>query len=117
MLVGGVVDHQLEHDADTAFMRRRDKGARILHRAVIWRHVAIFGDVIAVVAPRRGEEGQQPDTGHAEIGDIVQLLDQALEVADPVIVRIVEGLDMDLVDHRILVPERIGHRVGRVTHH
>ena len=68
----------------------------------------VLGDVVAVVAARRGIERQQPDRVDAELGDVVELGDQAGEVADAVIVRIEERLHVQLVDDRVLVPERIG---------
>ena len=76
-------------------------------RAVVRMDAAIIGDVVAVVAPRRGIERQQPDRIDAELGDVVELLHQARKVADAVIVRIEERFDMQLIDDRVLVPERV----------
>ena len=50
----------------------------------------------------------------AEPGEVVELLDQALEVADAVAVGVAEGADQDLVEHRGLEPLRlvlVGRRV------
>ena len=68
---------------------------------------AVIGDVVPVVAPRRGIEWQQPDRGHAQFGDVVELLESALEVAYAIVVRIEERFDVKLVDDRVLVPERV----------
>ncbi len=70
-------------------------------------HAAIVADVVAVVEARRGIERQQPDRVHAEIGDVVELGDQAGKIADAVVVGIEERLDMQLVDDRVLVPQRV----------
>ena len=43
----------------------------------------------------------------AEVLQVVELLRQAAEVADAVAVAVVEGADVDLVDDRVLVPERV----------
>ena len=107
MLVGGVVDDQLGDHAQAARVRGRDEALDVAHRAVVGMHRAVFGDVVAVVAPRRGIERQQPDRVDAELGDVVELLHQAGEIADAVIVGIEERFHVQLVDDRVLVPERV----------
>ena len=76
-------------------------------RAVVRIDVVIIGDVVAVIAQRRGIKGQKPDGGDAQFLEIIELLDQAAEIADAVAVAVVERLDVQLVDDRVLVPERI----------
>ena len=44
--------------------------------------------------------------------DVVDLFGEADEVADAVGVAVSEGADVDLVDDRILVPERVGGGFG-----
>ena len=90
------------------------KRLRVGERAVVRMHAAIVGDVVAVVAPRRGIERQQPDRVDAEIGDVVELGDQARKVADAVVVRIEERLDVQLVDDRVLVPQRVLGQRGAI---
>ena len=107
MLVRGVVDHQLGDHPQAALVRLVDKAAHIRQRAIIRMHAAVVGDVVTVVAARRGIEGQQPDRGDAEIGDVVELGDQSGKIADAVVIGVEEGLDVKLVDDRILVPKRI----------
>ena len=46
----------------------------------------VVGDVVAVVAQGRGEEGQEPEAGDAEVLEVVEARDQAGEVADAVVV-------------------------------
>ena len=43
---------------------------------------------------------------------MVQLLVQPLEVADPVAIGVEEGLDVKLVDYRILVPQRVSNNLS-----
>src|SRR5690606_31639405 len=73
-------------------------------RAIFGVHVAVFGNVVTVVTARRRVERQQPDGVHAQPGDIVQLRYQAREIALAIVVRVEERLDVQLIDHRILVP-------------
>ena len=107
MLVGGVVDHQLGDDADAAIVAGAHQAAEVAHGAVGRMDAAILGDVVAVVLQRRRIERQHPQGGDAEVLQIVELLPHAFEVADPVIVGIVEGLDVRLVDQRVLEPQRV----------
>jgi hypothetical protein len=103
MLVGGVVDHQLDDDPDAAGMRCLDESADILERAIGRVDGCIVRDVVAIIAERRGIEGQQPDGGGAEIGDVIEAGGQAGEVAIAVAVRIKECPNMGLVDDRVAV--------------
>jgi hypothetical protein len=72
--------------------------------------VVVVGDVVAVIASRRGVERQQPDGVDAEVLDVVEPLGKAAKVADAVLIAVVEGTDVDLVDDRILVLECIRRR-------
>ena len=108
MLVRGVVDDELGDDAKAALLRFLDEALEILHRPEIGIDVAVIGDVIAVVAAWRGIERQQPQRGDAEILQIWKFLGQPGKVADAVIVTVGEGLDVELIDDGILVPELIG---------
>ena len=71
----------------------------------------VIGDVVAVVAQRRRIERQQPDRGHAEVLQIVELRGKPAEIADAVAVAVVERADVELVDDRVLVPLRGGGSV------
>src|SRR3546814_8261888 len=56
----------------------------------------------------------QPDRVDAEFGDVVELVDEAGEIADAVAIAIAEALDVQLIDDRVLVPERSEERrVGK----
>ena len=107
VLVGGVVDDELGDDADVAAMRLRHEALEVLHRAVARMDVLVVGDVVAVVSERRRVERQQPERVDAEALEVVELLRQAGEVADAVVVAVEEGADVRLVDDGVLVPERI----------
>ena len=70
----------------------------------------VIGNVVAVVLERRREKGQQPQTGDAQVLKIIQLLDQAGKIADAVAVAVFERADVQFVDDRVLVPQRIAPR-------
>ena len=98
-----------------AAVRLADEVADVGAGAVVGMDVVVVGDVVAVVLERRGIEGQQPEGVDAEILQIVELFGEALEVADAVAVAVAEGLDVQLVDDGVLVPERIVFPVRRLS--
>ena len=104
MLVGGVVDDEFGDDPQPAPVRLVDEAAEVAHRAVGWVDRAVVGNVVTVVAQRRGIERHQPDRIDAERGDVIEPLHQPTEVAHSVIVGILESLDVHLVDDGVLVP-------------
>ena len=107
VLIGGVVDDQLGDHAKAPRVRLVDELARVVHGAVVRVHRLVLGDVVAVVALRARVERQHPDGVHPELLDVVEPLGQAAEIPGAVAVAVAEGLDVRLVDDRVLVPERV----------
>ena len=66
----------------------------VVQGAVGRMDVGVIGDVVAVVAQRRRIERQQPERGDAEVLEVIELADQAAEVADAVAVAVGEGADV-----------------------
>lgn len=107
VLVRGVVDHQLADHTQLALVGLGDKAPDVGQGAVVGADPAVFGDVVAIVAPRRGVERQQPEGVDPQVLDVVELGDQPRKIADSVVVGIEKRLHMHLIDHRVLVPERV----------
>ena len=117
ILIGGVIDHQLRDDTQITLMCSVQKRAEIVERAEIRIHVEIIGDVVAVIAQRGRIERQHPDCSDSELLEIIQFFDQPAEITHPVAVAVVKGLDVQFVDDRVLVPERIDRCViGSLCH-
>ncbi len=106
VLVRGVIDDQFRDDAQPAPVTLAHQPAEIAHGAVGLVYRPVIRDVVAVVAQRRRIERQQPDGGHAQRFHVVELLHQAFYIADAVVVRVEERLDVQLVDDGVLVPVR-----------
>ena len=85
-----------------------DETPEIPHGSVNGIDRAVVGDVVAVVAHRRGIERQQPDRRHPEAGDVIQPVDETGEIAHAVAVGIEERLDVKLVDDRVPIPVGTG---------
>ena len=88
MLIRGVVDDQLGDDPNVAAVRLGDEAIEVRERAVGRMHVLVVGDVVPVVAQRRGIERQEPEGVDPEPRQVVELARQAGEVADAVGCRI-----------------------------
>jgi hypothetical protein len=112
MLVGGVIDHEFGNDPHAALLGFLDEALEILHRPEIGIDRAVIRDVVAVVAAGRGIERQQPQRGDAKLLQIAELLGQAREIADAVIVAVGKGLDVELVNDGVLVPKLVGVELG-----
>jgi len=82
--------------------------AEIAQVAVVGVDARVVGDVVAVILERRRVERQQPQRGDAEILQVIELLGQPGEIADAVLVAVIEGLDVKLIDDGVLVPELVG---------
>ena len=105
----GVLRDQVDDHAQSERLRlvQQDREVRCITETRIDGEVV--GDVVPAVAVRRGVERQQPETGRAEPTDVLEALGDATEIAPAVTVGVEEVGDVDLVDHRVAVPQRL-HR-------
>ena len=90
----------------------RRKRAKSRMRPVVRVDRPVVGDVVAVVAQRRGVERQQPEGRDAQVVQVVELRDEAPEVADAVVVAVAERPHVELVDDGVAVPVRAVVREG-----
>src|SRR5439155_25985146 len=88
-------------------VRLLDELAEVLDRAVVRVEREEVRDVVAAVAEGRLVHRQQPETVDAKPLEVVELVDQAAEVARAVVIAVEEPADVDLVEHGPLEPERI----------
>ena len=116
VLIRGVVEDQLGDDLEPLPAGLAHEGPEVAETSVAGVDPLVLSDVVPVVLERRGVERKEPDGGDAEVLKVVQLLDQAAEVADAVVVAVVEGLDVHLVDDGVLVPERVAGMRAQQVH-
>ena len=88
MLVGRVIDDQVDDDANAALLRLVSELDEIAERAVARVHRVIVGHIVAVIAVRGFLEGHQPDRGDAEPLQVIEPAHEAFEIADAVAVGI-----------------------------
>ncbi len=103
--VGGVVDDEVGDHVDPAVVGGADDLDQLPEVAQPRVHAVEVRDVVAVVPVRARVERHQPQAGDAELGEVVDALGQAPQVADAVAVGVVEGLDVQAVDDGALPPQ------------
>ncbi len=104
MLVRGVVDHEVDDEANAARLQPRHQRVEVRHGAKQRRHRPVVADVVTVVDVRAGVVRTEPHHVDAERRDVVELRHDARQVADTVAVRVHERAGVDLVDDRFLPP-------------
>ena len=113
MLVGGVVDDEVHDQLHPALVHGREQGVEVRERAERRVDVAVVGDVVAGVVLRRRVDGGEPEHVDAERGEVVEVREDAAQVADPVAVGVREAARPDLVDDGALPPLR--HAASRLA--
>ena len=104
VLVGGVVGDQVDDHPDADLVQVGDERVELRQRAVLRGQGEVVGDVVSGVDLGRGVEGREPHGVDAERGQVVDVLADALDVADPVTVGVGEGTGIDLVDNSVAPP-------------
>src|SRR5207253_1714702 len=68
---------------------------------------AVIRNIVAVIAQRRRKERHQPESINAELLQVIQFLSESAEIPDAVPRTVIERTDVNLIDDRVLVPERV----------
>ena len=109
MLVGGVIDDEIDEDAEAALLAAVGEFDEVAEGAVAGVDAVVVGYVVAVVAAGGGLEGHEPDGGYAEALEVIEAAHEALEVADAIAVGVEVGRNGDTVNDCVFVPEVIDH--------
>jgi len=107
VFVGGVIDDQIHDEFDVPVVEFLDQALPVSHIPELVHDRAVVGDVVAVIGVRRLVDRAQPHDVDAQFVEIVDLLDDSGDVADPVPIRIVETARVDLVGNGFLPPGAI----------
>lgn len=99
-----MVHNQIQYQLHPPLLQPPRKLIHILHRAVRRVNFVIVGNIITHIDLRRDENRVQPHHIHAQIPDVVQLRDDAAQVADSVAVGVLEGRGVGLVDGGFFPP-------------
>ena len=105
MAIGGVVHDEVDDDPHPSVLGRAHEGDEVAQRSESRVDGVEVGDVVSVVAVRARVERHEPEAPHADAGEVVEPLGQALEVAVTVAVRVEERLDVEAVHDAVLPPQ------------
>ena len=84
VLIGGVSHYKIHQDPDPLIPRGIKQALDVLICTKAWIYMVVIRDIVAAVLEWRAIAGVQPDCITAKIGDIIQLFDNAGDVADTV---------------------------------
>jgi hypothetical protein len=98
MLIGRVVDDEIDEHADAALLGAVSEFDEIADRSKSRIDCVVIGDVIAVILARRFLERHQPDRRDAETMQIVEAPHEALEIANAVGVGVHVSGDRQAID-------------------
>ena len=104
VLIGAVVDDQVHQNKHVPLLRLRDQAFHVLHGAEPRVDRVVIRDIIPLICQRRFIDGRQPQDIHAQIFQIIQLLDNPGNISDPVPVAVVKALRVDLIGNLVMPP-------------
>ena len=99
-----MVEHRVHHHLKAAFVALVQEPLEVLHGAEGRVYLSVVGDVVAVVVPRRVVQRRKPYGRRPELLYVVELRDDAGDIAHAVIVRIHEAERIYLINDRFFIP-------------
>ena len=99
-----VAGHQVEQHTDALLMRGPEQRGGVLVRAVARGDLFVVAHIIARILERRIKAGVDPQGIAAQVPDIVELSNNALQITDAVAVGIIEALGVDFIEHCVFQP-------------
>jgi hypothetical protein len=99
----------VDDDAQAKIVRLRHQPVEIGERAEQRINLARIGHVVAEILHRRAEERRDPDRVDAKRGHVIELLDDAGQIAPAIAVGVAEARGIDFVDDGAPPPLAIMH--------
>jgi hypothetical protein len=110
VLIGGVVEHQVQDHPDVPAVGVFEEAAEILQGPVFRGHVHVVRDIVTPIHQRGGVVGAQPDGLDPQVLEVIQMATDPLQVSDAISVRVREAAGVDLIEHGLLPPAQGCHR-------
>ena len=109
MLIGGVIQHQVQNDADVALVRFSEEVFEIIQRSIFRRDIFIIRNIVAAVPIGRGKMRREPKGIDAEVFEIIQFCRDAFEITNAITVTIRKRARIDLIKNCALPPFEFCH--------
>jgi hypothetical protein len=110
MLVGGVIDDEIHHERDVAFLGFGDQPFHVFHRPVFRIDGFVVGNVIAEIVVGRAVERREPNDVDSESLKVIELGDNAGDIPDSIAIGIAKRTGIDLIDG-VIRPIRVFHHI------
>jgi hypothetical protein len=104
-----VIHDKIDQDTKASLSTSLGELNKVSQRAVAGIDSVIIGNVVAIVATRRGLERKQPDCRYPQALQVIEAKEEASKIADPISVRVEVGSDGQAIDDCIFVPEVVDH--------
>src|SRR4029453_3080190 len=78
-LVGAVVEYPIKEPPHATLARLHDQLAKVVFIPKLWINFGVIKGIVAVVAGR-SEYGGHVDAGHAQVTNVIELVDDAAQV-------------------------------------
>ena len=112
-----MVHDQIHDQLHPALVQPIQHGPEGFHAAVFRRDVHVVGDIVPAVRSGRGIQRREPHAVDAQLLQIIQLLQYAPQIADPVAVAVAEASRPDLIKYLVLKPPCVLHSPFLPIHH
>src|SRR5689334_16662804 len=105
MLIGCVIDYQVDQDANATLLAAVGELDEVAERTIAGIDAVIVRYVVPIVAKWRRLKGHEPDGGHADALQVVEPVHETWKVSDSVAIRVHECRNRKAIDDRVLVPQ------------
>ena len=112
-----VVEDEIDDDPHPAVVCLFDELDEVAEIAEVGMDAVVIREVVAVVTPRRGVEGEKPEARDAQAREVVEPRRQTGDVADSVAVGVGVRADAQRIDEAVLVPALARHGAALMRGH
>ena len=104
VLVRSMVHHQVHDQPHAPLMDLTKQTVKIRHGAKVVHNIVVVGNIVAIIVIWAFVHGAAPNAVHPQVLKIIQLFDNAVNVADTVAVGILKRARINLVKHSLFPP-------------
>ncbi len=109
MLVRRVVDHQVDHDAQSTLAASLGELHKISQCAEARIYPVVIGNIVAVISAWGRLKGHQPQGRNTDALQVIEAAHESLKIANSVAIGVQVGGDRKAVNDGVLVPKIVDH--------
>src|SRR5215212_6065918 len=107
----GVVHDHVENNLYASLVDFGNQLQYIVHAAVFGSDVGVVRNIVTEIRLRGGEEWRDPNGFEAQPLDVIQLLEDAWQISNPISIAVIKGTRVDLVNACLVIPRESCHPV------